>query len=392
MIHLARDVGVTSFDIQATVGVGRDRPEFLAVARLAADLGRPIGAQDLQQELLGPLPPVACRKVLERCMALGLLEPQDERSGLCVLSAAGLVALERNQVLVPEEGVWRFFLVSDPLVPAPLVHALRLETESAFDSRRNTKGPRSEQSAPRPSPALLKRCLEAAVPVPSLCDGRLLQPLEIAKQGTAGPAGKLRLELHWSEQACEVRLSGRLSTDQGSLKRGPLHLDERYAPPADAADGWSLEMLWRGLVSLATDVDEAEIEHWCQTTGMLVMPTEFGPLPDAARNSFRRDIDVPECELTGLGEFDPTTLKDVALVPRSDAVAQDWLEWLQWHGLNDYVTPAQIEERAGAFCRRFTHHRPRPRSPRELLAHALANRADERSRFLLAPADLGLWS
>ena len=43
MIRLTRSISVSSFDVEATVAVGRNRPEFLAVARLAADLGRPIG-------------------------------------------------------------------------------------------------------------------------------------------------------------------------------------------------------------------------------------------------------------------------------------------------------------------------------------------------------------
>ena len=44
MIRLQRTVQIHSFEAEAIVAIGRDRPEFLAVARLAADLGHPIGA------------------------------------------------------------------------------------------------------------------------------------------------------------------------------------------------------------------------------------------------------------------------------------------------------------------------------------------------------------
>ncbi len=53
MIQLKRVVNIKCFEAQATVAVGRERPEFLAVAQLAYDLDRPINGQDILDELLG---------------------------------------------------------------------------------------------------------------------------------------------------------------------------------------------------------------------------------------------------------------------------------------------------------------------------------------------------
>ena len=64
MIRLSRSVAISSFDVEATVAVGRDRPEFLAVAQLAADLARPIGARDVLRELLGARPEVLGWRVI----------------------------------------------------------------------------------------------------------------------------------------------------------------------------------------------------------------------------------------------------------------------------------------------------------------------------------------
>ena len=120
MIRLSRHISISCFDAEATVAVARQRPEFLAVARLAADLGRPISSRDVLRELLGPLPEVLGKRVIERCIGLGLLEITDQKNDEAALSEAGRLALEHGEVLVPEEGVWRFYLVDDPLVPTNL--------------------------------------------------------------------------------------------------------------------------------------------------------------------------------------------------------------------------------------------------------------------------------
>ena len=109
MISLTRTVPVSSFDVEATVAVGRDRPEFLAVARLAADLDRPIDARDVLRELLGARPDVLGWRVIERCVALGRLV-RAGTDGAAALSEPGRIALGHGQVLVPEEGIWRFFV------------------------------------------------------------------------------------------------------------------------------------------------------------------------------------------------------------------------------------------------------------------------------------------
>jgi len=121
MINLHRTVTVTSFDVEATVAVARERPELLAVARLAKDLDRPIDGADVSTQLLGRLPEHVGWRVIERCVDLGILE-RARWSGPASLSVRGGFALEFGAILIPEEGTWRFYLLEDPLVGSPLVH------------------------------------------------------------------------------------------------------------------------------------------------------------------------------------------------------------------------------------------------------------------------------
>ena len=386
MIRLTRSVVVSSFDAQATVAVGRDRPEFLAVARLAADLGRPIGARDVLRELLGARPEVLGWRVIERCVDLGLLQRAGKDND-AALSEAGRLALEHGEVLVPEEGIWRFFVVDDPLVPGSLVHAQRLAPEPVRKEREAAKvRPRGERPQVNRPPACLRGCLRQA-PLESIQNGHLFQLSELAESGATGPTGELRLTLAWDAEP-SIRLSGRLPLDGEGTNPKPI--DARVSIPG-VVTRLSHEALWRSLVTRATQVSGAELLRWQAIAGKPVVPVPFPSLPAAARLAFRRDIEVPAPELGELGRFETTVLKDVDLVPAADRDAQAWLAWLQWEAITDYVTPRSLEEQGREQRSRFPHHCPTALSALELLARARTER-DERSWFLLGPSDLGLWS
>lgn len=388
MIRLTRSVAVSTFDAEATVAVGRDRPEFLAVARLAADLGRAIGARDILRELLGALPEVLGWRVIERCVDLGLLA-RSSKDGDATLSESGRLALQHGEVLVPEEGIWRFFVIDDPLVPGALVHVQSLkadpvqkEREAARDAR--TRGERRPQVDYPPE--ILRRCRRAA-PRESIQNGRLFQLGELAESGACGPRGELRLVFTWATDP-SLRLSGRLPMGGDGENTQPI---DAGIPLPQVITRLSREGLWRDVVALATQVPGKELERWHAAAGKSVLPVAFSSIPPIARQTFRYDLEVPAAEVAELGRFEPTTLKGVELVPSSEADAQLWLAWLQWECVNDYATPAALEHQGGEQRARFPHHSPRPLTASELLAKARTEK-DERSWFVLAPSDLGLWN
>jgi hypothetical protein len=391
VIHLARAVKVSSIDVEATVAVGRDRREFLAVAQLAADLARPIGARDLLQELIGPRPDVVGWRVIERCVDLGLLE-RTEPSGPARLSESGRLALAHGEVLVPEEGLWRMFVVDDPLVSCALIHAKRLESQPVYRERQMLREARAERrDIPRPDrPSDLLRREVGARPRVSVQDEHLLQLRELADRGANGPRGELRLVLTWVADAAApaLRLVGRLPADLkvsgGEAFDAVLELPEIFRK-------LSYQLLWSMLVNLATGVGAEELDRWRAAAGKPVVPVRFESLAAPARQAFQLDLPVPASEWTALGDFEAGVLKGVHLVPASEPDAQAWLSWLQWEAITDHVTPVDLEQKAKELRMKFPHHHPRPQVAGELLARARSQR-DDRSWFVLGPSDLGLWS
>ncbi|MDC0715228.1 hypothetical protein POL68_42660 [Stigmatella sp. ncwal1] len=393
MIRLERDVKVHTFEAEATVAVGRNRPEFLAVARLAADLQRPLDGGTVAQELLGGLPAQTGWRVIDRCLALGLLERQ-AKQGPAKLSESGARALAQGAVLVPEEGIWRFYLIDDPLIDLPLVHVVRLEASNAREERdllnqAKTRGEnRPSLGAPAPGSlaqeTLLKRFLTSVV------HGRGFEVRDLAPRGEPGPSGSLRLSLEWSpKSAPQLVLQGRLPMTE---ERAQADVDLQAGTPIECG-AISYEEVWRTLVSAARRVPIEELAQWQSTTQRHLLPVSLdASLPEAARRTMQMDLESPSTRIGRLGQFNPARLRGVDLVPRSEADAQAWAEWLQWDALDRYVTPTGLLEKARQVTARFSYHRPHLPDPKALLARALRTPLESRSRFLLAPSDLGLWS
>jgi hypothetical protein len=382
MIRLHRNIRVHAFDVEGSVARSQQRPELLAVAQLAHDHPNGLTPELLANELIGSQV-VLCRRIIERCVALGLLE-QTQPRGPARLSVLGGQMLRLGQVLVPEQGEWRVYFAVDPLVDVAVVHMRPLEGANAREQRDQLRRERNEgqrqetvKCPPYAEQLLGKLCT-------SIVDGSTFQLLDLAKQGARGPTSQVRLDL---EQAPDteprVTLRGRLENS--------LAVEHRLALPRAFAT-WSYEELWTELVGITEDLDTDTLEAARKWAGRRVLPVGFEGTSEAERRRMVRDLDVPKTEFEDLGEFEPTRLDGVELIPHSAEDAQRWARWLQWDELSGHRVPAQLQAAATQIESRFPLFRVQLRSPVELLAHAKTEPHSPRARTLLTPADLGLWS
>jgi hypothetical protein len=408
-IELQTAITVQTFDAPATIAVGRERPEWLAVAQLAKDFGGAIHAAQISSELLGGIPQVVGERVLHRCVALGLLKTGE--AGSAELSELGLAAVEQGQVFVPEERLWRFYIAEHPLLEQSLLHVEPLDDGNAHNERNELReAKRAGYGRPDDgdtTPACLHIAEESGRPLASMADGPHYVVTKAPEAGAYAEQENLRLELRWDSDAQpELVLTGKLTRpirrtrDKGEPHPAasvPLQVRRRLNFPP-ALSGVSHEQVWIALAALGANLEVANLHDWRQRAGRLVMPITFAGCKPASRNSFRQDLPVPGIpsgrfsELEWLEGFDPSTLNDVELVPASEADAEPWAEWLLHQSLNHYATPERLEMMAAAARQRFEFHSPLLPTPEALLNKALANPTDEHSHFILAPYDLGLWS
>lgn len=377
MIHLKRDVVVKTFVISGTVAVGEKRPEFLAVAQLAQDLGGTLDAGMIHRELFGNLPQQVGKLVLGRCEALGLLEPHKEYRGLFTLSDNGRLALQKGEILVPQKGEWKIWYADDSLLDESILHIERMPTEKNHGKQQHQQ---REQNARSPIALEKLRCIS------SVSDGRLYKFEQLSKEGQNDQSEKIKLEMIWSAGETEpvIRLYGELHGKKidHSLPEQPIRLT-----------GWSYNKLWRHLV-MASDqganCTEEYLCEWAEHSKKNILYVSFEKISPDERTKMCTSLAISNPDLKEIGRFDKTILGDVPLTPQYEDDAEKWVAWLQWEQLHDYQTPTDIKQ-AGKILKSKFYQAVCPPDAKDLLKVAQEKSSDTKSRFILAPYDLGLW-
>ncbi|MDZ5649430.1 hypothetical protein [Nitrospirillum sp. BR 11828] len=312
-------------------------------------------------------------------MKLKMLEWAD---GVARLSELGDLAIETGKVLVAEQGVWRFHLIDDPLVPNPVVHAERIKTEAAHKLLSKQKKGEEDFRGQLFSPALLIRDSINTAAHRSLADSKLRQIQDVGEKGQEREKGSLKLDLSWRKDGPPmVRLTGRLPESEHRID----------AVAGSDMGGWTYAELWMELASAATTIPVEVLSGIQARLGLRAVPVPFEAVDINGRKTFRMDFPVPKTRVRGIGDFLPSSLSQADILPATDRDAQDWCEWLQWNEITDYVTPEMLRTQAAGVLAKFPHHRPSPLGPDAMRALALSNDNLSAVRHVLAPADLGLW-
>ena len=390
MIKLKRTVECKTFDVKATIAVGRDRPEFLAVALLAHDLDRSIGGEDLSGHLFGDIFELG-ERVLERSVSIGLLEWSEESNDSwrfarrsAHLSQAGKKAIEQEKVLISEEGVWRFYYLDDPLIKDRLIHFEPMEVPKAWEERRDLyRQKRQRPNHSIPTPDFLKWHQDHTFI--SVIDGTPFMLQDISKEGENLLSEELTMHTKVTpDKKLDITLQGELKSP--SRNGFPLRVDQYFDPPEDLLS-ITYNEVWMELATQGSGVEPHKYG------ADLVVPVHFDEIDEAARNSMHKDIQVPNPDLNNLelGCFETTKLKGARIEPDTDEDAQQWARWLLLNGLDDYKTPQLIRKDEQEIHKRFPNHPIQLIDAEDLLQDACACTDKTWSRFLLAPYDLNLW-
>jgi hypothetical protein len=371
-IVLKRTLKVHAFDTIASIAVPESRPDLLAVVHLAAERGE-VWGRDIGRDLLGMDDGLGWR-VLERCQRLGLVT-REGRSGPFELTELGELAVEDEQIFLPERAAYRFYWVDDPLLPEVLLGFRGLESARDAQMRDDARDARAGQG-PKTSrcPAPLQTRLDVVTKM--LHDGGLVRLLELGDGFT--------------DQDGTIELSLTLRVDAGPMVRLQAQDLDRELD-ASGRVGQDHAATWRQLVRQALGIGDWQLDDWAGQFGAGTIGRSFADVHEAGLRSFEERLSVDEMHLSEAGRFQGTSVT-VDVVPADLEDANAWATWLVWDGLHDHVSRQELEAHRTAVEARFRHHNVEIPHPGLLLQEAYGRlHEDTKAWRVVAPADLGLW-
>lgn len=272
------------------------RPELGLVCR-AARHGGGLTAAAVQSVLPG-LGDAGARNVVSWCVTLGLC---DSQGGLTRL---GEDAAENDQAPVPEQGVYRLWLVEHPLMGRRILH---VERQGAEQDRL-----RFDDIQPLPIHP------DSAVTFQSVVDGRQhfifrKFPSNHAQPGCVRESSRSECQMRWvldfDQESTSWQLEGHL--DSGS--RGSQE-SEHKAEQVDID-------LWAELESWAHGPLDPH-GKWQAAERRLAVP--FEALVEAEQDSFRKTLKLQHVDVRGKGRWQNLMLSDVSIGPQNASDAERW--------------------------------------------------------------------
>ncbi|THG86060.1 hypothetical protein E5198_02525 [Pseudomonas sp. A-1] len=273
------------------------RPELGLVCR-AARHGGGLTAAAVQSVLPG-LGDAGARNVVGWCVTLGLC---DSQGGLTRL---GEDAAESDQAPVPEQGVYRLWLVDHPLTGRRILH---VERQGAGQDRQ-----RFDDIQPLPIHP------DSAVTFQSVVDGRQrfifrTFPGNHAQPGCVRESSGSKCQMRWVLDFEQESTSWQLEGDLDSGSRGALQPSEHKAEQVDID-------LWGELESWAHGPLDPH-GRWHAAERRLAVPLEA--LKETEQDSFRKTLKLQHVDVRGKGHWQNLTLSDVSIGPQSTRDAERW--------------------------------------------------------------------
>lgn len=159
-LWMYRSIEVGAYDFAGTVQVPQEMDDTIAVLTAVVEHGGAIGAEELGVHLLGEGRTGIALQLLRGAAGLGLVQPIDREQW--TLTAAGVAALERCDVLVPRRGVLRLRFVDDPFLGDVPLSLDLLRTPGLYESVRSGQDGADPVPASERLRSLLGRTVEGA--------------------------------------------------------------------------------------------------------------------------------------------------------------------------------------------------------------------------------------
>jgi len=347
-LRLQRKVMVQCWRVIGTISKAKRREDLLPILQRARDVGETT-AKDIAEHLY--FEANSRRRVAERLLQIAhrysLLEKGDQGYGL---TAAGVAALNKKAVFVPEQGDWAIWVTKDPLFPDRVLKVEPWKEPIAY-SESAKKSKQGEASAFDELPSWLRKVKGDLL---TTVDSGVVRLDELERKGEKVAGVHADLQLDWRVAENDLRLLGRLEEkDVNSVLK---------APDLEPSLVWQQLLEQKGLWGT-----------WDLKLNLLRIA--FEDTLEAERNGMQRDIRLDSPRVQGFDRFDNVTVS-APLGALSADDARKWAHWRLRNRINDYATEALYERCCEQAVAPFAEFSP-PLPGRDVLAEqAWATRSE----------------
>jgi hypothetical protein len=316
-IILKRELITDTWLIQGEIARAVSRPELNCVLQYLKDYPNSTAGQcsgHLFGDEIGRK--VVADRLLNIASSYRLVEAE---RGTYRLTNTGGVALQKEQVLVPEDGCWKVCVCNDPLLPHKLIsiepHKEPSASSTGLNKNRDKLAER-EKNLKRVSKSVLSIVKLQAEPITG---GNEVRIDKIEYKGEQLEPQGTKLNIEWD-------ITGGVFL----IKKGKELVDRQKVNPIERKIVLNVFLQCEGL-----------FDHWDEQSETLMV--NFDEATNAERVSMERAVKISTPEIHSMGVFDPLILPSITINTRSTRDAKEWAMWRLKNSTNMYASSEKYE-------------------------------------------------
>jgi hypothetical protein len=343
-IILRRNVKTKSYRLLMDISKSEKREDIVAILMLTAENYGRVTPADICANLLANRPITVGKRIISRCIELGILEGTNENASL---TDDGRRAVEAKTVFLPERGLYQILYSDDVLLQNPLLDCVPDDRVSEKDEDKE----------------------EIDQSIRDNLENRYFKLL-----------GKQRNEIFIKNIELYGRTINRkpnLDLTYSLLENGNIivRLNGDYDTKIEPPKHTQLE-IWN-LIMESMNLDG----EW--DPDMQCLRRSFEELQDNERINFTVDLRTNSLTIEEMGTFNEILVKKIPIIPKTERDAQNWAIWLLKNAINDYLKSQEYENLVQTILKKFPGYNLKLPSQLEL---ARMIRGDDNSENKLPPA------
>ncbi|QYJ95708.1 hypothetical protein [Shewanella spartinae] len=325
-IILKRKLVTQTWLVQGEIATASKRPEINCVLAFLSEYPNS-KAKVCSEHLFGDK--IGRQVVAQRLLDMAIrLELAESTYGSYRLTDCGQEALDKEQVMVPEDGCWKICVSNDALLPHKLV-SIEAHTEpsaSMVGLGKNSNNLIARKDRLVPIPPIIKSI--ANLQAQPIAGGDEVKVNVIENKGE-----------NLQDQDNQFQIEWNITRGSISVKKGKEVIHTRNVEPIDRMKVLNLFFDGEGLLN-----------QWDESTETLSV--NFNETTDAERISMKRNVKIARptispnsspVSMAAPQSFEPLTLQNLNISADSDTDAYEWALWRLANSINMYASKDKYE-------------------------------------------------